>query len=146
MNQLKTRWRRLVLYAAAWTLVALVFSAISYAAAIGEGNRNFSFTDALRLNLVLFYLWGAFSLLIFRFSRRFRIEFGQRTFRSLVLNLVAIDVFAAVHQLFHLAILWLIAPRMRLRFASVMDLCRAYFGFGFYIDLIIASLIVIAAH
>jgi two-component system, LytTR family, sensor kinase len=146
MNRLKTKLRCLVLYTAAWTLVALVFSAISYAAAIGEGNRNSSFVDALRLNLVLFYLWGAFSLIIFRLSRRFRIEFGRRTFRNLVINLIAIDVFAAVHQVLHLAILWLIAPRMRLRFASVMDLYRVYFGFGFYIDLIIASLIVIAAH
>src|SRR5438094_2321712 len=35
---------------------------------------------------------------------------------------------------------------MLLQFPEFIDCYRAYFGFGFYIDLIIASLIVIAVH
>src|SRR5437868_10660723 len=46
----------------------------------------------------------------------------------------------------HLAVLWSIPPRWRQQFPALIDCYRAYFAFGFYIDLIIALLIVIAVH
>jgi hypothetical protein len=46
-----------MLYAGLWTLVGLIFATVSYAAAFNEGNRRLSFSDALRFNLVAFYLW-----------------------------------------------------------------------------------------
>ena len=58
----------------------------------------------------------------------------------------ALISFAGVHQLIQLAILWSIIPRWRQKYPALLDCYRAYFAFGFYIDLIIALLIVIAVH
>ncbi|HEX4696408.1 MAG TPA: histidine kinase [Candidatus Udaeobacter sp.] len=146
MNELKINWRRATLLFSGWTLVGLIFAAVSYAAAIGENNKQFGFVSALRLNLVQFYLWAILAPLLFRFSRRFPIEFRPLSVRNLLLYFPALISFAGIHQVIHLAVLWSISPRWRQQFPALIDCYRAYFGFGFYIDLIIALLIVIAVH
>src|SRR5437016_7070501 len=146
MGYLKTNWRRAGLLLGSWTLVSVIFAAVSYAAAIGENNKEFGFVAALRLNLVQFYLWAIFSPLIFRFSRRFPIEFRPLNVRNLLLYFPALISFAGIHQLIQLAVLWSITPRWRQKYPALIDCYRAYFAFGFYIDLIIALLIVIAVH
>jgi sensor histidine kinase YesM len=146
MGYLKTNWRRAALLFGGWTVAGFIFAAVSYAAATGEHNTQFGFSDALRLNLVQFYLWAILSPLIFRFSRRFPIEFRPLNLRNLLLHFPALISFAGIHQAIHLAILWSITTRLRREFPSLTDFYHAYFGFGFYIDLIIASLIVIAVH
>jgi len=146
MGNLKINWRRAALLFGGWTLVSVIFAAVSYAAAIGENNKEFGFVSALRLNLVQFYLWAILSPLLFRFSRHFPIEFRPLNLRNLLLHFPALISFAGIHQAIHLAVLWSITPRLRRQFPALIDCYRAYFGFGFYIDLIIASLIVIAVH
>src|SRR5438034_2066504 len=146
MGYFKTNWRRAGLLLGGWTLVSVIFAAISYAAAIGENNKEFGFVSALRLNLVQFYLWAILSPLLFKFSRRFPIEFRPLNLRNLLLYFPALISFAGIHQLIHLAVLWSITPRWRQQYPARIDCYRAYFAFGFYIDLIIASLIVIAVH
>src|SRR6266545_4469166 len=146
MGNFEINWRRAALFFSGWTLVGIIFAGISYAAAIGENNKEFGFVSALRLNLVQFYLWAILSPLIFRFSRRFPIEFRPLNLRNLLLYFPALISFAGIHQIIHLAVLWSIIPRWRRQFPALIDCYRAYFGFGFYIDLIIALLIVIAVH
>src|SRR6266487_681423 len=146
MGNLNMNWRRTALLFAGWTLVSVIFAAISYAAAIGENNKEFGFVAALRLNLVQFYLWAILSPLLFRFSRRFPIEFRPLNFRNLLLYFPAVISFAGVHQTIHLVVLWSITARWKQKYPALIDCYRAYFAFGFYIDLIIASLIVIAVH
>src|SRR2546429_647114 len=146
MDQLKLNWRRAAFLFSGWTLVGVIFAAVSYAAAIGENNKEFGFVSALKLNLVQFYLWAILSPLLFRFSRRFPIEFRPLNVRNLLLYFPALISFAGIHQIIHLAVLWSITPRWRQQFPALIDCYRAYFGFGFYIDLIIALLIVIAVH
>jgi hypothetical protein len=58
MRNFKIDWRRAVFLFIGWTLVSVIFAGISYAAAIGENNKEFGFVSALRLNLVQFYLWA----------------------------------------------------------------------------------------
>jgi len=146
MGNLEINWRRAALFFSGWTLVGIIFAGISYAAAVGENNKEFGFVSALRLNLVQFYLWAILSPLLFRFSCRFPIEFRPLNLRNLLLYFPALISFAGIHQVIHLAVLWSITPRWRRQFPALIDCYRAYFGFGFYIDLIIALLIVIAAH
>src|SRR5437773_5744416 len=146
MGNFKTNWRRAALLFGGWTLVSVIFAAVSFAAAIGENNKEFGFVSALRLNLVQFYLWAILSPLLLRFSRRFPIEFRPLNLRNLLLYFPALISFAGIHQTIHLAVLWSITPRLRRQFPDLIDCYRAYFAFGFYIDLIIASLIVIAVH
>jgi two-component system, LytTR family, sensor kinase len=146
MRNLEINWRRAALLFSGWTLVSIIFAGISYAAAIGENHKEFGFVSALRLNLVQFYLWAILSPLLFRFSRRFPIEFRPLNLRNLLLYFPALISFAGIHQVIHLAVLWSITPRWRQQFPALMDCYRAYFAFGFYIDLIIALLIVIAVH
>src|SRR5215475_2843645 len=146
MGNLKINWRRASLFFGGWTLVGIVFALISYAAAIGENNKEFGFVSALRLNLVQFYVWAILTPFVFRFSRRFPIELRPLNVRNLLLYFPALISFAGIHQVLHLAILWSIWPRWRQRYPALMDCYRAYFAFGFYIDLIIALLIVIAVH
>jgi len=146
MGNLEINWRRAALFISGWTLVSVIFALVSYAAAIGENNKEFGFVSALRLNLVQFYLWAILSPLLFRFSRRFPIELRPLNLRNLLLYFPALISFAGIHQAIHLFVLWSITPRLQRQFPALIDCYRAYFGFGFYIDLIIASLIVIAVH
>ena len=139
-------WRRTALLFIAWTLVSIVFAGISYAAAIGENNKEFGFVSALRLNLVQFYVWAILAPFVFRFSRRFPIELRPRNVRNLLLYFPALISFAGIHQVLHLTVLWSISPQWRHRYPALIDCYRAYFAFGFYIDLIIALLMVIAVH
>jgi hypothetical protein len=62
MGKFEIKWRRAALFFVGWTLVNIIFAGISYAAAIGENNKEFGFVSALRLNLVQFYLWAILSL------------------------------------------------------------------------------------
>lgn len=146
MSNLRIHWRRAVLLFGGWTLVSIIFAAISYAAAIGENNKEFGFVAALRLNLVQFYLWAILAPLLFKFSRRFPIEFRPVNLPNLLLYFPAVISFAGIHQTIHLAVLWSITPRWRQQFPALINCYRSYFAFGFYIDLIIASLIVVAVH
>ena len=146
MGNLEINWRRAAFFFSGWTLVSVIFALVSYAAAIGENNKEFGFVSALRLNLVQFYLWAILSPLLFRFSRRFPIELRPLNLSNLLLYFPALISFAGIHQAIHLSVLWSITPRLRRQFPALIDCYRAYFGFGFYIDLIIASLIVIAVH
>src|SRR5438876_11051914 len=146
MGNFKISYRRATLLFLGWTLVSIIFAGISYAAAIGENNKEFGFVSALRLNLVQFYLWAILSPLVFRFSRRFPIELRPLNVRNLLLYFPALISFAGIHQLIQLAVLWSITPRWRQKYPALIDCYRAYFAFGFYIDLIIALLIVIAVH
>ena len=146
MENFTIKCRRAALLFVGWTLVSIIFAGISYAAAIGENNKEFGFVSALRLNLVQFYLWAILSPLVFRFSRRFPIELRPPNVRNLLLYFPALISFAGVHQLIQLAILWSITPRWRNKYPALIDCYRGYFAFGFYIDLIIALLIVIAVH
>jgi two-component system, LytTR family, sensor kinase len=146
MGTFTINWRRTALLFGGWTLVSIIFAGISYAAAIGENNKEFGFASALRLNLVQFYVWAILSPLVFRFSRRFPIELRPLNVRNLLLYFPALISFAGIHQIIHLAVLWSITPRWRQKYPALVDCYRAYFAFGFYIDLIIALLIVIAVH
>src|SRR5919204_3229739 len=146
MAKLEINWRRAALLFIGWTLVSIIFAGISYAAAIGENNKEFGFVSALRLNLVQFYVWAILAPLVFRFSRRFPIELRPLNVRNLLLYFPALILFAGIHQVIHLAVLWSITPRWRQKYPALIDCYRAYFAFGFYIDLIIALLIVIAVH
>src|SRR5213592_3753277 len=146
MENFTIKCRRAALFFVGWTLVSIIFAGISYAAAIGENHKEFGFVSALRLNLVQFYLWAILSPLVFRFSRRFPIELRPLNVRNLSLYFPALISFAGIHQIIHLAVLWSITPRWRQKYPALTDCYRAYFAFGFYIDLIIASLIVIAVH
>jgi two-component system, LytTR family, sensor kinase len=139
-------WRGLLLYFAGWSLVAIIFAAISFAASRSEGNRGFGFISALEFNLVLFYLWAIFSPLIFWLSRRFPIELRPLKTRNLLVHIPTVVVLAVGHQLIHLTTLWSVQPRFHQLFPTLTACFQAYFGFGFYIDLIIATLIFIGAH
>src|SRR4051795_12015548 len=111
MGNLKINWRRAVLLFVAWTLVGLVVAAVSYGVALSQNDKRFGIAAALKLNLVLFYLWGVFSPFIFRFYQRYRLEFRRLSFRNLAVHVPAVVLFAAVHQTLLLAILWSITPR-----------------------------------
>src|SRR5882724_2887253 len=140
--KLPSKWRAAVLWFGVWTLIGLIFAVLSYSEEIGA-NRHLGFSYSLRLNLVYFYLWGALSLLLFRFSYRFPIEFRPLRSRNLLLHIPVIVLVASVHQGLHLAINWYFTPGFKGPFTAIAELYRAYFAFGLYLDLIIASLFVI---
>jgi two-component system LytT family sensor kinase len=141
-----SKWRAAILFVAGWTVIGVVFATVAYAGAFHEGNRRLLYSDAIRYNLIYFYVWAGLALLLVHFSRRFPVELRPLRSRNLLLHIPAILVFAAVHQTIHLAIYFSLVPGARGRFASVPAAFRASFGYGFYIDLIIALLIVIATH
>lgn len=137
------KWLSATLFFGVWTVVGLIFTALTYATDLGE---QLGFSYALRLNLTRFYLWAVLAPLIFRFSYRFPVEFRPLRFRNLLLHVPAIFLFSSIHQLIHLAIAWWFAPDFSERFNSIGEMYRTYFAAGLYIGLIVAALIVIAAH
>src|SRR5258708_26020392 len=147
MRELKStpKWRTAILLFGGWTLVGLAFTALRYASLTIE-NEHFALHDALRQNLPYFYIWGALSPLIFRFSHRFPVEFRPLRLRNLLLHIPTILLFAGIHQGMFLAILWFLNPRINGDLVSIAEFYRQFFAWGLYQDLIVASLIVIAAH
>ena len=131
MGNLKINWRRAALLFVAWTLVGLVFAAVSYGVALSQNDKRFGIAASLKLNLVLFYLWGVFSPLILRFCRRFRVEFRRLSIRNLTVHVPAIVLFAAVHETLLLAILWSIRPSVRGELATITDYYARHFGTDF---------------
>lgn len=146
MGTLETKWRPLLILFVGWTLAGLVFAAVSYGVALSQNDPRFGISAALKLNLVLFYLWGGFSPLIFRFSQRFRVELQPLRVRNLTMQLPAIVLFAAIHQVLLLVIIRSIIPWRPGESATLAGYFARHFGYGFYIDLIIAALIVLGAH
>src|SRR5262249_31379924 len=98
MGNLKINWRRAALLFVTWTLVGLVFAAVSYGVALSQNDPRFGIAAALKLNLVLFYLWGLFAPFILRFCRRFRIEFRRLSVRNLTVQVPAVVISAALHE------------------------------------------------
>jgi two-component system, LytTR family, sensor kinase len=139
-------WRHVLLYFTGWTLIAVIFATVAFTASRSEGNRGFGFISSLEFNLVLFYWWAVLSLPIFWFTRRFPIEIRPLNPRHLLIHIPAMIVLAVGHQVIHLTTLWSLLPRLRRLFPTLGACFQAYFGFGFYVDLLIAILIVIGAH
>src|SRR5919109_2716654 len=110
MGNFKMNWSRAGLLFVGWTLVSIIFAGISYAAAIGENNKEFGFVSALKLNLVQFYVWAILAPFVFRFSRRFPIELRPLNVRNFLLYFPGLISFAGIHQAVHLAVLWSITP------------------------------------
>src|SRR4029450_4612800 len=119
--------RRAALLFLAWTLVGLVFAAVSYGVALSQNDKRFGIAASPKLNCVLFSLWGVSSPLILRFCRRFRIEFRRLSIRNLTVHVPAIVLFAAVHETLFLAILWSITPSVRGELATITDYCARHF-------------------
>ena len=143
MRAIKTKWRLALTLFGIWTAVGIVFSFISY---LLLANQKTKLTDAFRFNLGHFYLWGCLSFFLFQFSRRFRVEFSPLNFRNALLHVPVILTFAGIHQTIHLAAYWYFAVRFRPPFPSLRQCYQNYFGLGFYLDVIVATLIVIAVH
>lgn len=141
----KSKWRAAVLLWAGWTFVACAFAALTYTASLVE-NRQLALGEALRFNLIQFYLWGALSPFLYWFGHRFTIEIRALRFRRLLLYFVMVVLLAVIHQLLNLTLFWLSAAPTRQRFPSLSAYYHAGFGFGFYVDVIIALLITIAVH
>ena len=123
MENFTIKCRRAALLFVGWTLVSIIFAGISYAAAVGENNKEFGFVSALRLNLVQFYVWAILSPVVFRFSRRFPVELRPLNVRNLLLYFPALISFAGIHQVIHLAVLWSITSRWRQKYPALLD-CR----------------------
>src|SRR5260370_2111584 len=146
MREIKStaKWRTAILLFGVWTLVGLAFTALSYASATIE-NEHFALHDALRQNLPYFYIWGALSPLIFRFSHRFPVEFRPLRLRNLLLHIPTILLFAGIHQGMFLAILWFLNPRINGDLVPTAEFYRQWFAWGLHQDLILPSLIGISA-
>lgn len=145
MRKSKSTWRIAALLLIGWTIVGCAFAAVTYTAGLVE-NRQFALSEALKLNLIQFYLWGALSPVLYWVSRRFTLEFRAVRFRRLLLYFVVLVLLAGIHQFSHLALFWSSMPRLRQRFTSIVEYYHAFFGYGFYIDLLIGLLITIAVH
>src|SRR3977135_1852880 len=121
MPTTKPTLRRAALLFAGWTVVGLIFAAVSYGIAMSEGSGRFGLAEALKLNLIQFYLWGVFSLLIFDFSRRLPVEFRPLQIRNLLLHFPALLLCAGFHQAVQIVILWSSSARMRQQYPTLMD-------------------------
>src|ERR671927_610686 len=101
----QSRWLSAAAFAGAWTLVALVFAALSHAIAISNGMRpNTGVT--VGQHLLRFYIWAALSLLIFRFARKYSLGPRETRARRLLLHLPALLAFSLAHVITLTAVLW----------------------------------------
>src|SRR5436305_15292295 len=96
MGNLKINWRRAALLFGGWTLVRVIFAAISYAAAIGENNKELGFVSGLRLNLVHVIISAILLRLLFLFSRIFPIQCPRFNLFLLLLYFLLLVSFYAI--------------------------------------------------
>src|SRR5262249_16447977 len=66
--------------------------------------------------------------------------------RNLLLHIPVLLGLAAIHQLTQIALFWYFTLRFRSPFPTLRQCYKSYFGLGFYLDVIIAALIVVAIH
>jgi len=141
----RPKWVSASVFFAVWTLIGLTFAALSYGSGIGD-SRYPGWRYALLLNLLRFYLWAALSPLIFRFTRRFPVELRPLRLRNLLLHIPAVFVFAAIHTVIHLALSWQLEPSFRQIFPSIRVFYLSGFFFLLSSNVLIASILFIAAH
>lgn len=139
------KWRSATLYLAFWILVGFSFAALASVSQVA-GGRPARFGVELQVNLMRFFLWGVLSIPILWFSRRFPVESRRPSVRNLLLHIPAIILFASVHQATHLLIGWFVLPGFKNQYASFAGYYRVWFVAGLYLGLIVATLIVMAAH
>ena len=145
LSKVVPKWVQTTLFIGVWTLIGLTFSALSYASAITE-NRRISLSYALSMNLTRFYLWAILSLFIFRISKTFPLHSRPFAIRNLLLILVAVFLFATIHQMVFIFVGWEMDPWFRSKYDSLASFYRTALLSGLYLNVLIALLIVIAQH
>jgi sensor histidine kinase YesM len=128
-----------------WTLLALLFTGLSYGMALSDG-RQPDLTRLIWTSFTRFYIWAALSPLIFYFTRRFPVEFRPLRLGNLLVQIPAVFLFAVIHQTFSLTVGWLLDPRFSRQFSTLLGLYQNFFFGGLYFNLPFALLLTITAH
>src|SRR5215475_3266895 len=145
IEKVKAYWLFSLLFVGMWTLVGLSFSALSYASGVAE-NRPVSVYFALSMNLTRFYLWAILSLIVYRLALKFPIRVRPFAYTNLLSNILALLVFAIIHQSAFLFVGWEMDPVFKARYATFRQFYQGVFLSGLYLDILLALLIVIAQH
>ena len=140
------RWSSAAAFFGAWTLVALVFAALSHAIALSNGMRpNTGVT--VGQHLLRFYVWAAFSLLIYRFARRYSLGPRAARARRLLLHLPALLAFSLAHVLLFTGVVWSLGLFTAARMPpDVFAYYRLTFFGSLYSALLQCALVFAAAH
>jgi two-component system, LytTR family, sensor kinase len=141
-----SRWSSAAAFAGAWTLVALVFAALSHAVAVSNGMRpNTGVT--VGQHLLRFYIWAALSLPVFRFARRYSLGPRETRARRLLLHLPALAAFSLAHVVVLTAVLWYSGLFTAARVPpDVLAYYRLTFFGSLYSALLQCALVFAAAH
>ena len=83
---------------------------------------------------------------IYRFVRRFPVEFRPLRWRNLLVHVSALLLFCTIHQTVFAVITWQLDPSLHTRFASIFDYYLGNFFSGVYLSVLIYSLVVFAVQ
>ncbi len=127
------------------TLIALIFTLITYFGAVSEG-RNINLWAVAGSIFIGFYLWGVFYPIIFRITERF--GFGERRFflRNLLLHIGFGFSFSIIHFIIQSTFTWLINPIFQERFPVLLTYLRSSFLGSLYLGLPFYALVVFASQ
>jgi signal transduction histidine kinase len=128
-----------------WTLLGIIFAALSYAIAVSDG-RSPHVSTVLWINLPRFYIWAVLSPLIFYFTRHFPVEFRPFRLPNLFIQLPALLFFSTLHQAIYLALGWFLNRAVKEHYGTVAEFYRLAFLDGLFLNLLVASMIVITTH
>jgi sensor histidine kinase YesM len=141
------RWRLWLLVLAGWLLIGLTFTLNYYLFArqyVLIFRNPPTFKQMLVWEIPYWVLWAALSPIIFRLTRRFRLERGQMV-RSSLIHAIACVLISIAHRAVYLPLGWLLHVVAYQQLSSMAELYRLLFlfnlptGFMSYATILVVS-------
>lgn len=128
-----------------WSLIALLFTVITYLSGVNEG-RNTPLTTILTDNIYRYGLWGLFSPLIYWLVNKIDFQSDTNHFRNFGIHILSSFLFSSFHFLIYGTITWFAYRQFRENSESLSQFLRNSFLGNQYLGLLIYSLIVFASQ
>lgn len=143
MKQISRKWQVIIVFCSFWTFLGLSFAFISYSVADSE-NRAILPVTIFPLNLIKFYLWFAFTPLIFKIVQRFGFKRRETFFRNFLIQIGFGLLIIVLHTAVYTPFVALLDPQIEKTLPSVSTLFEKYLFFGnFYLNVLLYSILVI---
>lgn len=144
MLKLSPRVKYVLSLIAVWTIIALLFTAISYSATFSE-RQDISLAPIISSNFVRFGIWGILFHFIFKLTEKIdspKITYWQSVGIQSVLGIL----FSAFHFIAYTILYWLIYQPFREHYPNILTYLKSGFLGSFYLGLMIYALIVFASQ
>lgn len=143
MLKLSPRVKYILSLISAWSIIALLFTAISYSATFSE-RQDISLAPIISSNFVRFGIWGVLFHFIFRLTEKLD---SQKTsyWKSFGVQIILGILFSAFHFVGYTILYWLVYQPFREHYPNILTYLQSGFLGSFYLGVMIYAIIVFAS-